>query len=821
VASEFGEVIMSEVLRDVVISIRLLRKTPSATLGMLVSLALGVGACTTIFSWINGILLQPFPAVASSGKYMVLASRTPSGTLEPLSYAAYVDIREAAPVFDSLVAVGVTLNTLNLGTEQSGNQVERVFANFVSGNYFDALGVGTETGRGFRDDEDRVPGRDPVVVISHGLWQRSFGGVADVVGRTIHLNGRPCVVIGVADRGFVGTLVGLSADLWIPMAMRPALLAGAQPLEDRGARWVVGLGRLKAQMSRAEADARLHAIAQELTTQFPDTDDREAVVIPIWRSPWGAQGGTGPVLMMLAAVVAFLLLLSCANAANLLLARAVGRRRDIALRLAVGASRFQIIRQLLVESMLLALSATLLGVVIAYAASDVVLEFLPPTDSPFVFGSGVDGTVLAFALGLAVVALLVSGLTPALKASRPDLVTVLKEEQGTTVAAASRLRSTLVTVQIALCVVLLAGAGLFLRSLQHARRVSPGFSPDGVMLVSYDLSQLGYDARRGRLFHQQALENAARIPGVAAASLASRVPLGFTPMRSLAVSVDGYVASPGEDRAVNTNVVAPDYFRVLRIPVRQGREFSNADASASEPVAIVNETMAKRYWSAGGVVGSYVRSGQRRFRIVGVVADSKYRALTESPQPHLYLLAGQDYEPRMTLHLRTSADQGAILPFVRAEMQRLDPGLVLSDIQSLRTHLGVTTLVARLSASFLGSLGGAALVIATLGIYSVVAFVIAARTRELGVRLALGASSRSIRLLVIGHGLKLAASGIIIGLLLAVALGRLVAGLLVDVSPMDPLALGAVALVVAGVAVGVSLVPAIRAGRLEVMTALG
>jgi ABC-type antimicrobial peptide transport system permease subunit len=280
------------------------------------------------------------------------------------------------------------------------------------------------------------------------------------------------------------------------------------------------------------------------------------------------------------------------------------------------------------------------------------------------------------------------------------------------------------------------------------------------------------------------------------------------------------VASPGEDRTVNTNVVASDYFRVLRIPVRQGREFSNGDASDSEQVAIVNETMAKRYWTAGGVVGSYVRSGQRSFRIVGVVADSKYRALTESPLPHLYLPAGQDYQPRMTLHLRTSADPGAILPFVRAEMQRLDPGLVLSDVQSLRTHLGVATLVSRLSASFLGSFGGVALVIATLGVYSVVAFVIAARTRELGVRLAIGASSRSIRLLVIGHGLKLATWGIVLGLLLAVALGRLIAGLLVDVSPMDPLALGAVALLLAGVAVGVSLVPAIRAGRLDVMSAL-
>jgi macrolide transport system ATP-binding/permease protein len=811
---------VSGLFRDLRISIRLLIKTPGATLGMLASLALGVGACTTIFSWINGILLQPFPAVASSGKYVVLASRTPSGTLEPLSYAAYGDIREAAPVFDHLVAVGVTLNRLNLAADQHRSHAEPVFANFVSGNYFDALGVNTQIGRGFREEEDRVPGRDSVVVISHGLWQRRFGSAADVVGRTIHLNGRPCLIVGVADRRFIGTLVGLSADLWIPIAMQPALLAGAAPLGDRGVRWVLGLGRVKAHIPRAEVDARLQASAQQLATRFPDTDDRQAALIPIWRSPWGAQGGTGPVLMMLAAAVGFLLLLSCTNAANLLLARAVGRRRDIALRLAVGASRSQIVRQLLVESMLLALSATMLGVGVAYAASDVVLAFLPPTDSPFVFGSGVDATVLAFALCPAIVTLVAFGLAPALQASRPDLVAVLKEEQGTTAAAASRLRSSLVVVQIALCVVLLACAGLFLRSLQHARHVSPGFSADGVMLATYDLSQLGYDERRGSLFHQQFLEYAASIPGVEAASLASRVPLGFTPLRSLTVTIDGYVGSPGEDRTVGTNVVAADYFRVLRIPVRQGREFSNADTSDSEPVAIVNETMAKRYWIAGDVIGSYVRSGQRNSRIVGVVADSKYRALAESPTPHLYLPASQDYQPRMTLHLRTSADPAAILPFVRAELQRLDAGLVLSAIQSLKTHLGVATLVPRLSASFLGSFGGLALVLASLGVYSVVAFVITARRRELGVRLAIGASSRSIQMLVIGHGLKLAGWGIVVGLMLAAAVGRSIGSLLVDVSPMDPLALSSVALLLVSVVVGVSLVPAIKASRLDVGRAL-
>jgi predicted permease len=804
---------------DLRVAGRLLIRTPGATIGMLASLAVGVGACTTIFSWINGILIQPFPALARSGHYVVLASQTPSGALEPLSYPGYLDIREAAPVFDNLVAAGVTLSALNLGLGQQGSEAERVFANFVSGNYFEALGIGTEIGRAFGGEEDRLVGRDPVVVISHGFWQRRFGAAPDIIGRTIHLNGRPSVVIGVADRRFIGTLVGLSVDLWIPIAMQPTLLAGAPPLGDRGARWILGLGRVKSQMARAEIDARLQAVTRRLATDFPDTDDRQAVLIPIWRSPWGAQGGTGPVLLMLAGVVGFLLLLSCANTANLLLARAVNRRREIAVRLAVGASRAQIVRQLLTESVLLALTAGMVGVAMAYVSADLVLTFLPPTDSPFVFGSGVDGAVVAFALVLAISTVLIFGLAPALQASRPDPIAVLKEEQGAIAGGATRLRGSLVVMQIALCVVLLAGAALFLRSLQNARGVFPGFDADGVMLATYDLSQLGYQTERGRLFHQRLLAQVARIPGVQTATVGARVPLGFAPLRSTTVAVDGYLAAPGEDLAVGTNVVGPDYFRTLRIPVQRGREFSTDDTSDSEPVAIVNETMAKRYWTAGDVIGATVRSGDQRLRIVGVVSDSKYRALTEAPMPHLYVPASQNYQPRLTLHFRTVA-AAAVLPLVRSEVQRLDASLVLSNVQSLRTHMGFATLVPRLSASLLGAFGALALFLASLGVYSVVSFVIAARRRELGVRLAVGASSGSIRALVVGHGLRLAGWGIVAGLLLSVALGRSIANLLVGVSSVDFVALGGVALLLLVVTAGASLVPASRASRLDVIRAL-
>lgn len=784
------------------------------------SLAVGVGACATVFSWINAILLQPFPAVARSGEYVVLASRTPSGVLEPMSYAGYLDVRDAAPVFEKLVAVGVTLSALNLSEGPQGDRSERVFANVVSGNYFDALGVTTEVGRPFRAEEDRAPGRDAVVVISHGLWQRRFGGGPDVIGRTVHLNGRSCVIIGVADRRFVGTLVGLSVDLWVPIMMQPMLLAGAAPLEDRSARWILGLGRLKAGVTRAEVDGRLQAIARRLAVEHPDTEDREAALVPIWRSPWGAQGGTGPVLFMLAGVVGFLLLLSCANAANLLLARAVGRRREIAVRVALGARRAQIVRQLLTESLLLALTAGGVGLLVAYASTDLILFFLPPTDSPFVFGRGVDDVVVAFGLGLAIVTVILFGTAPALQVSRPDVVTVLKEEDGCMAAAGSRFRGSLVAVQVALCVVLLAGAGLFLRSLQHARHAFPGFSPDGVMLASYDLSQLGDDAERGPLFHRQLLARVAAIPGVETVSMAGRVPLGFTPLRSVKVAVDTYVPAEGEDLIVGTNEVGPTYFRTLRIPLRGGREFLESDTADSEPVAIVNETMAKRYWSARDVVGSYVRTGERSLRIVGVVADSKYRALTEDPAPHLYLPAAQNYQPRMTLHLQTASDAGIVVPLLRAEVQQLDPGLVLSNVQSLRTHLGFATLVPRLSASLLGAFGGLALVVAGLGVYGVVAFVMAARRRELGIRLAIGASSKSIGMLVIRHGLRLAVPGIVVGSLLAATLSRLIASLLVGVSPVDPLVFGGVVLVLVGVVVGASFMPAFRASRLDVVQAL-
>lgn len=810
---------MSGFPRDLRVAFRLLIRTPSATCAMLLSLAIGVGACTTVFSWINAILLQPFPAVAASGKYMVLASRTPSGTLEPLSYPSFRDVREAAPVFDNLVAVGVTLNALNFGATAEGDLARRVFANFVSGNYFDALGVRTEIGRPFRQDEDRAAGRDPVVLISHGFWQRQFGGDADVIGRTIHLNGHGCTIVGVADRRFIGTLVGLSVDLWVPIMMQPRLLAGATTLEDRRSRWILGLGRVDPDLSRAEIDGRLQQVSAQLAMRYPETDERRAVLIPIWRSPWGAQGGTGPVLAMFAGVVGFLLLLSCANAANLLLVRAIARRREIAVRLAIGATRAQIVRQLLIESLLLALVAGAAGLVVTYASSDLFLFFLPPTDSPFVFGRGVDLTVAAFAFGLVILTVMLFGVAPALRASRPDVVTVLKTEDGTIAAASSRVHRALVVIQVASCVILLTGAGLFLRSLQHARGASPGFSPDDVWLATYDLSQLGYDAQRGSVFHRQLLTQAAGLPGIETASVAARVPLGFGPLPSTKVTIDGYVPAPGEDVIIGTNVVGPHYFRTLRIPLLRGREFAELDASDSEPVAIVTEAMATRYWRTEDVVGLSVRIGEQSVRVVGVVADSKYRSLTEEPVPHLYLPASQHYQPRMTLHLRTSEATG-VLPVLRAEARRLNPSLVLSNVQDFRTHMGFATLVPRVSASLLGGFGILALVVASLGVYSVVTFVISARRRELGIRLAVGASPRSIRILVIRHGLQLAIGGLVLGLLLAGLLSRSIATLLVGVSPLDPLTFGGVVLVLVGVAVVASAVPALRAGRLDTMRTL-
>lgn len=580
------------------------------------------------------------------------------------------------------------------------------------------------------------------------------------------------------------------------------------------------MGRLKAELSRADADARLHAVSRHLAAQYPDTDDRQALLVPIWRSPWGAQGGTGPVLLTFAGVVTFLLILSCANAANLLLVRAISRRREIPARLAIGASRARIVRQLLTESVLLALVAGSCGLTVAYLSSDLILFFLPPTDSPFVFGRGVDGTVVAFGLCLAFLTVILFGLAPALAASRPDVIIALKEAEGTIAATRSRLRGGLVVVQVALCVVMLAGAGLFLRSLQQAGRVSPGFSPDDVVLATYDLSQLGYGSERGTVFHQQLLARAASIQGIASASLAARVPLGFTPLRSFKVAVDGYVPASGEDLIVGANVIAPDYFRTLRIPLQRGREFSQRDMADSDAVAIINQTMADRYWGGRDALGLSVRIGERNLRIVGVVADSKYRSLSEDPLPHLYLPASQNYEPRMTLHLRTTTDAETALPLLRAEGQRLDPALILSNVQSLRTHMGFATLVPRMSASLLGTFGGLALFVATLGVYSVVAFVVATRRRELGIRLAIGASLRSIRMLMLRYGLMIAASGVIVGLLLVAVVARAITGLLVHVSPFDPLVLGSVVMVMIGAVFGASFVPAFRASRLDVMRVL-
>jgi predicted permease len=808
---------MGKLIQDVRYGLRMLAKSPGTTAMAVLTLALGIGANTTIFSWVRALLLEPLPAAREAQHLAVVSLTSPDGSETSLSYPDYVDYRDRNAVLEGLTAYD--LQAVNLG---GGDKPERLWGMIVSGNYFDVLGVSPRPGRGFLPDEDKEPGAHPVAVISHGLWQRRFGGDPALVGRDVTLNNHPFKIVGIAPPDFHGNYPGLSLDVWVPLMMQNVVVPGADRLKMRGNHWLDGTVRLKPGVSRQQAQAEMTALADRLGQERGSAPGRSPRfgLIPLGRS--GAGEILGPVLFALLGVVTVVLLIACANIANLMLAKASQRRREAAVRLALGASRARLVRQFLTESVMLSLLGGAAGLLMTQWTSGLLLLLVPPTEFPVSFTIPLDGKIFLFSLVVSLATGILFGLAPALQASAADPSPAMKGDESPAGRhrGRARLRGALVVAQVSLSLILLVCGGLFLRSFDRARRFDTGFTAKGVLLASLDLFPSGYDVERGRALYRQILERMPSLPGVESVSLGRKIPLSFQGTSSNSLVVEGYTPAKDEEAWAFYNVVAPGYFRTLRVPLAEGRDFEASDGEQAQLVTIVNESFARRYWKGQDAVGRRIQYGEDWVTVIGVARDEKYHKLDEAPAPYMFLSVPQFYRPDMTLHLRVKGDPMALAPAVQREILALDAGLPVFSVRTLEASVGAARMPQRLGGLLLGSFGTLALLLASVGLYGVMAFSVSQRFREVGIRMAVGATPGDILRMILGQGMLLAGIGVALGLAGSIVAGRLLADLLFGVSALDPLTILGVPALLSAVALLACYLPARRATRVEPSAAL-
>jgi macrolide transport system ATP-binding/permease protein len=820
--------------QDVRLALRSLHRSPGFTGVALLTLALGIGANVTLFSVVSAVFLAPLPVADPERVVMVYTSDFSGPRFGASSYPDFEDLRAEPQLFESLAAYGLEATALTTDREPA-----RVWCELVSGAYFPALNVRTLLGRPLGPEDDRASAA-PAVVISQGLWQRRLAGDPSVLGRTLTLSGTALSVVGVVAEPFTGLSRGVAVEAWLPLAHRSRLVPGNDALRNRGSRFLSLVGRLPRGVSVADVQPRLDVLASRLRASYSEqwTDrsgatrrlsllrEREA------RVPPQAKGAILGFSALLVVVVGLVLAIAGTNVANLMLARAATRRREIAVRLALGASGARVVRQFLTESILVAALGGALGLLVAVWATQVLRGFTPPFPVPMHLEVVVDGRVLAFAFGLTLLTGLLLGLAPALQAGRPDLVPALKDEGGgvATGSRGRRLRRTFVVAQVALSMVLLVGASLLLRGLSRATRLAPGFDAEGTRLVPVDLGLAGYDAAQAASLVDRIAERALRVPGVTAAALSVTLPLELHASRR-STFVDGYVAPAGEDREHYFGVVGPGHFAAFRIPILRGREFTPEDRADAPGVVIVNERFAARFWPGEDPIGKTIRNRGADgppLTVVGLARDSKYRTLAEEPTPFFYLPVLQDYGfvSRYTrlfpahVVVQGTGDPGTMALTITAFLRELDPKLPVYPPRPMLEHVGLSVLPSRVASVFFAAFGLLGLLLASLGVYGVVAYSAAQRTQEMGVRMALGAKSRDVLGLVLKDGLVLTATGVVAGGILAAALAPAMRRLLYGLSPLDPVTFAAASALLAAVALLASTLPARRAARVDPVVAL-
>ena len=809
---------METLLQDVRFGVRRLLKSKGFSLVAILSLALGIGANAAIFSLVNLVLFRPLP-VPNPEQIVSVSAVGKEGAMAAHSYLNYVDLRDRNNVLSGLLAYRFAPMSLS----RNGNN-EIIYGYLTSGNYFELLGVQAALGRLFTPDDDRTPGAHPVAVLSHASWQKRFGANPNIVGQTMLLNNHSYTIIGVAPPRFNGTEIVFAPELWVPMMMLPQIEPGSKQLEQRDNSSSYCIGRLKPGVTLAQAEQSLSNLMTQLGREYPDANEGKGVMVtppglifPTVRTPFIGFAG---VLML---TVVLVLLIACTNLAGLLLARATGRRKEIAIRLSLGASRAQLVRQLLTESLLLALVGGIVGVLLAVWLVDLVLAFKPPVSFPLLLDLQLDWRVLGFTVVLSVLTGALFGLLPALQATKPELVPALKDETALGGYRRSRLRSTLVVAQVALSLVLLVAAGLVVRSLQHVQVMSPGFNPDHMVTMTMSLSLQGYDDAKGRQFQQQAIERIRNLPGVKAAASTNSLPLSLN-TSDTSIFSEGAPPARGAQapNALNTRVSA-GYFETMEIPLSAGRVFTEHDKEDTPRVAVINETFARRFWPGQDAVGKRFRTGNINgplIEVAGVVKDGKYFSLGEEPKPFFYLPVRQSYDDQTTLIARTVNDPHATLAAMRNEVLKLNPAMPFSDVKTMPEHLSLSLFPLRIGASVVGSFGLLALLLAAIGIYGVMAFAVSQRTREIGIRMALGAQGRDVLGLIIKQGVTLLLVGLGIGLAGALLATRLMTSVLYGVSRTDMITFVSVTALLGVVVLLACWVPARRATKVDPLIAL-
>jgi predicted permease len=813
---------MSSLIKDIRYAVRSLIKRPGFVAVAVITLALGIGANTAIFSLVNTVLLRSLP-VDRPGEIVSVAVRAKDDSMSALSYPNYKDFRDRNDVLSGMLVYRFVPLSLSRG----GNN-ERIWGYEVSGNYFDVLNVKAIRGRTFLPEEDKTKLSHPVVVLGYEAWQRRFGGDPNLVDKDILINNHQFRVIGIAPEGFKGTEFVYSPEIWLTASMMEWAEPGATWLDDRNSKNFFGIGRLKPGVSARQAEASLNLLSQQLAKEYPDSNEGQSVKIgpPGFILPDLRGAGVSFTWVMMAAV-GLVLLVTCTNLAGLMLARATDRRKEIAIRLAMGANRIRLIRQLLTESILLSFIGGLAGLMLALWIVKVLLALKPPIDFPLALDVGIDWRVLLFSLAVSVAAGAIFGLAPALQATRPNLVGTLKDTAAQGGAVKTRLRSVLVVAQIAISLVVLIAAGLVVRTLQQLQTMNPGFNPQNALTMSFDLGLQGYDEPRGQQFYKQLTERVQSLPGVEAAAVSSYIPLSLN-YNSRNVFVEGKPAERGDNAPISMNASAgPGYFKALGTPIVQGREFTEQDQEKSEQVAIVNETFVRRLMpelqSSAEAVGkrfSFSAPEGPFRRIVGVAVGGKYFNIAEDPRPFIWTPLTQDYQSSGILTVRTKGNPDALFGPVRGQVQSLDPNLPLFDVKTLTEHMKFALFPAKVAATVLGVFGLVALLLSAVGVYGITSYAVAQRTHEIGIRLALGAQLGDVLRLVLSHGLKLTIIGAAIGLFGAYLVTRAITSVLYGVSATDPLTFGGVSVLLVGVALIASYVPARRATKVEPLVAL-
>jgi predicted permease len=810
---------LEEMAQDVRYGARMLRKNPGSTAAVVVALALGIGLNTTVFGFVNALLLRPPAGVEAPNALLELWLHNRGGSgIEgylPLTYPDYVYYRDHNQSFSGMLAFDGDPESVTWNRAGEGQVVQ---GQLVSGNFFSVLGVNAVLGRTFFAEDDQSTNPQPVVVLGHSFWQQRFGADPDIVGKTLMLNGTNFSVVGVAPANFAGLEIAVEPDIWAPVTMVEQITRDLGRLTNRQGHWLLVAGRLKSAANAANAQAEASVLARQIEQDHPDTNkDLEAKIFPATLVPGPYRGYVSAFTGLLLAFFGLLLLIACANAVSLLLARATGRAREMAIRSALGAGRGRLIRQMLVESTLLSGLAGCAGLVLAYWTAPLLLA-LKPASLPLTLRVPLDWRVLVFTVLVSLLTGIAFGVVPALRSAKVEASPTLKEETQSAGARGSRLRNVLMVGEVATCVVLLIGATLCVRSLRNANSIDPGFETQHVATATLDPGMLGYTPAKVQEFYEQLSQHIGALPEVTSVSFVNHLPLG--PAREQTATNNPERSAPDRDM-VPTDVlrVAPGFFKTMGTPLLRGRDFTKVESEKAESVVIINETLARRLWPNQDPVGWRIRIADEKngAEIVGVVKAGKYRTLGEEPTAAIYL---PRIPGRRTMVVRTSGDASALLDAIRRELQVVDPNLAATDLVTMQQYMALPLFPARTTGFLLGASGVLALVLTSIGLFGVISYVVSQRTHEIGLRMALGARPRDVLRLVLGRGLMVTSIGLAVGLAAAFAATRLLSSLLYGIGPNDPVTLIGVSLGLTTVTLLACYLPTRRAMRVDPMVAL-